>query len=104
MGSRKVAARGGLFSCRENITNNAVSSGRSNMFSKVLKIVVDAVLSLMFLIVASILINAIASVIFGKKPNGDADFNGHILLAITVAITLVFAWWFYKYVSFKKSK
>jgi len=72
------------------------------MVSKILKIVLDAVLSLMFLIVASILINAIAGAIFGKKPDGDADFNGHILFAITVAITLVFAWWFYKYVSLKK--
>jgi hypothetical protein len=68
------------------------------MSGKIVKIVIDAVLSFMFFIVAAILINWIAGMIFGTKSNGDADFNGFVLLAITVAITIVFAVWFYKYV------
>lgn len=71
---------------------------------KILKIAIDAILSFVFLLMMSIIINAIAAAIFGKKPNGDADFNGWLLFAITVAITLVFSWWFYKHVSIKKSK
>jgi len=73
------------------------------MKSKVVKIVIDVVLSFMFLIVASILINWIAGMIFGTKSNGDADFNGGALLAITVVLTLVFAVWFYKYVQLGKN-
>lgn len=68
------------------------------MKNKVGKIIIDAVLSFMFLIVASILINWIAGMIFGTDSKGNADFNGGILFAITLAITLVFAVWFYKYV------
>jgi len=72
------------------------------MLRKVIKIVIDAVLSLVFLLMMSIIIDSLAGAIFGNKPNGDADFNGHILLAITVTITLVFSVWFYKRVSIKK--
>lgn len=57
----------------------------------------------MFLLMASILINWIAGLIFGTDSKGNADFNGHILLAITVALTVVFSVWLYKYVSFKKT-
>ncbi len=72
------------------------------MSGKVSKIILDVVLSFVFLIVMSIVINWIAGLIFGTKSNGDADFNGGVLLAVTVAITLVFAVWFYKYVAIKK--
>jgi len=72
------------------------------MSGKIVKIIIDVVLSFMFLIVASILINWIAGMIFGTKSNGDADFNGGVLLAITVLLTLVFAAWFYKYVHLGK--
>lgn len=74
------------------------------MASKIGKIVIDIVLSLMFLLMTSIIINAIAASIFGKKSNGDADFSGGILLAITVVLTLGFAVWFYRYVRFEKNK
>jgi hypothetical protein len=73
------------------------------MKSKVVKIVIDVVLSFMFLIVASIIINWIAGMIFGTDSKGNADFNGGILLAITVILTLVFAVWFYKYVRLGKN-
>lgn len=72
------------------------------MKNKALKIVVDLVLSFMFLIVASILINWIAGMIFGSKSNGDADFNGGVLFAITCVLTVVFAVWFYKFVHLGK--
>lgn len=75
------------------------------MKSKVTKVVVDAALSFVFFIVASILINWIAGLIFGTDSKGNADFNGGVLLTITTAITLVFAVWFYKYIHLgKKSK
>ena len=72
------------------------------MKSKALKIVVDIVLSFIFLIVASILINWLAGLIFGTKSNGDADFNGGVLFAITCVLTLGFAVWFYKFVHLGK--
>lgn len=72
------------------------------MKSKALKIVVDLGLSFMFLIVASILINWIAGLIFGTKSNGDADFSGGVLFAITCVLTLAFAVWFYKFVHLGK--
>jgi len=93
-----------VFSCHENTTNNAVSSGRSNMFSKLTKIVIDVILSFVFFIVMSIIVNAVAAALFGKKPNGDANVNGHVLLIITTVIALGFAYWFYKYVSIKKKE
>jgi hypothetical protein len=73
------------------------------MASKILKIVIDIVLSFMFLIVASILINWIAGMIFGTDSRGNADFNGGILFAITVVLTLAFAIWFYKFVHLYKN-
>lgn len=72
------------------------------MKSKAIKVVVDVVLSFMFLIVASMIIDWIAGMIFGKKSNGSADFNGGVLFTITLALTAVFSVWFYKYVSLKK--
>jgi len=72
------------------------------MKSKVVKVVVDVVLSFVFFIVASILINWIAGMIVGTDSKGNADFNGGVLLAITFAVTLVFAIWFYKYVHLGK--
>jgi hypothetical protein len=68
------------------------------MASKTVKVVADVALSFVFLIVASIIINWIAGMIFGTDSKGNADVNGGILLAITVVITLAFAVWFYKYV------
>ncbi len=72
------------------------------MTGKVGKIIIDIVLSLMFFIVAAILIDWIASLIFGTKDEGGADFSGWVLLTITTAITIVFAVWFYKYVHLHK--
>lgn len=74
------------------------------MKSKILKIVIDVVLSFMFLLMASIIINWIAGLIFGTDSRGNADFNGGILFAITVVVTLAFSVWFYKSVSIKKNK
>lgn len=70
--------------------------------AKIGKIALDVVLSLVFFIAAAILINWIAGLIFGTDSEGNADFNGHVLLAITVAVTVAFAVWFYKFVTIKK--
>jgi hypothetical protein len=73
------------------------------MKSKLAKIVIDVVLTFMFLLMASIIINWIAGLIFGTDSRGNADFNGGVLFAITVALSLGFAYWFYKYVNIGKS-
>lgn len=74
------------------------------MAPKIGKIVLDIVLSFMFFIVASIIIDWIAGMIFGTKSNGNADFNGGVLLAITTLITLAFGIWFYRYVRIGKKQ
>lgn len=74
------------------------------MVGKIGKITLDVVLSFMFFIVAAIILDAIAQLIFGKKPGGGADVNGHLMLAITFVLTLVFAVCFYKYVRLGKNK
>lgn len=68
------------------------------MTSKIVKVVADVVLSFVFLIVTSIIINWIAGMLFGTDSRGNANVNGGILLAITSVITLAFSVWFYKYV------
>lgn len=70
------------------------------MPAKILTIIRDVILSFVFFIVAAIVINWVAGMIFGTKSNGDADFNGNILLAITVAATLLF----YKYGIIRKTE
>lgn len=72
------------------------------MANKAVKVVVDIVLSFVFLIVASIIINWIAGMIFGVDSRGNANVNGGILFAITLIATLGFAVWFYKYVHLGK--
>lgn len=72
------------------------------MAGKIGKVIIDIILSFIFLIVASIVINWLAGLIFGTDSRGNANFNGGILFAITVAFTLAFAVWFYKYVHLGK--
>lgn len=73
------------------------------MANKVVKVVVDVILSFIFFIVASILVNWIAGLIFGYDDRGNANLSGGILMAITVLLTLGFAIWFYKFVHLGKS-
>lgn len=73
------------------------------MANKTIKVVVDVILSFIFFIVASILVNWIAGMIFGYDDGGNANMNGGVLLAITVFLTLGFAIWFYKFVHLGKS-
>ncbi len=78
------------------------------MAGKIGKIILDVVLSLIFFLAVAILIDWIASKIFGTTMNADGtttvNFNGGVLLAITTALTIAFAVWFYKHVTLKKSK
>jgi hypothetical protein len=104
VGVRRASLVAGFLIATKLLLNNAVSSGRSFMVSKLIKIVIDAILTFVFFIVMSIIVNSTAASIFGKKPNGDANFNGHVLLIITTVIAIVFAVWFYKYVSIKKNE
>jgi len=73
------------------------------MSGKVGKIIIDVVLSFMFFIVAAIILDAIAQMIFGKKSGGGADVNGHVMLVIDSLLTLAFAVWFYKFVHLGKN-
>lgn len=74
------------------------------MAGKIGKIVLDAVLALIFFLTTAILIDWVASKIFGTTVNPDGthtvNFNGGVLLAMTTVLTIVFAVWFYKYVHF----
>lgn len=73
------------------------------MANKAVKVVVDVILSFIFFIVASILVNWIAGSIFGYDDRGNANLSGGILMTITVLLTLGFAVWFYKFVHLGKS-
>jgi hypothetical protein len=70
------------------------------MLKKILKIVLDLVVSAIVFLILAILIDWIASKIFGTTTNADGvthvNLNGGVLLAITFALTAVFAVWFYK--------
>lgn len=75
------------------------------MAGKIGKIILSTVLSLVFFIPAAILLDAIAGMIFGHRSDGQADVNGHAMLAITTLLAIVFGVCFYKYVHLsKKSK
>ena len=67
---------------------------------KILKIVLDLVVSVLVFLVLAILIDWIASKIFGTTTNAEGvthvNLNGGVLLAITFVLTSVFAVWFYK--------
>ena len=70
------------------------------MVKKLILIVVDAVLSFIFFIIAAIVLDLIASKIFGThQVNGESvlNVNGGIMVAVTLALTIVFAVWFYKF-------
>lgn len=74
------------------------------MANKTVKVIADLILSFVFLIVASIIINWIAGMIFGVDSRGNANVNGGVLFVITVLVTLGFAVWFYKYVHLGKGE
>lgn len=70
------------------------------MVSKIIIIVVDTVLSFIFFIIAAILLDLVASKIFGThQVNGETvlNVNGGIMVAVTLALTIAFAVWFYKF-------
>ena len=73
------------------------------MARKTLKIVLDIVISAIVFLILALLIDWIASKIFGTTTNADGSstvkFNGGVLLAITTVLTVVFAVWFYKFLT-----
>ncbi len=79
------------------------------MVRKTLKIVLDLVISALVFLILALLIDWVASLIFGKTPKPDGtstvNFNGGVLLAITTVLTIAFAIWFYKFlVNYKVTK
>jgi len=70
------------------------------MLRKILKIVLDVVVSAIVFLILAILIDWLASKIFGTTTNADGvthvNLNGGVLLAITTVLTIAFAIWFYK--------
>lgn len=78
------------------------------MKSKAVKIVLDAVLSVVVLFVSSILLAWILGTVFGGTKGADGkeygNYNSGILLVIASAITVTFAVWFYKMLSKKSNK
>lgn len=70
------------------------------MLRKILKIVLDVAVSAIVFLILAILIDWIASKIFGTTTNAEGvthvNLNGGVLLAITTVLTIAFAIWFYK--------
>jgi TRAP-type C4-dicarboxylate transport system permease small subunit len=70
------------------------------MLRKILKILLDIIVSFIVFLILAMLIDWIASKIFGTTTNADGvthvNLNGGILLAITTILTIAFAIWFYK--------
>lgn len=70
------------------------------MLRKILKIVLDVAVSAIVFLILAILIDWVASKIFGTTTNADGvthvNLNGGVLLAITTVLTIAFAIWFYK--------
>ena len=73
------------------------------MVSKILKIVLDAILSFIFFFVAAILLDWVAGKIFGTHAGADGDkvinVNGGVMVVVTLALTLAFAAWLYKFLT-----
>lgn len=70
------------------------------MLRKILKIILDVAVSAVVFLILAILIDWVASKIFGTTTNTDGvthvNLNGGVLLAITTVLTIAFAIWFYK--------
>lgn len=67
---------------------------------KVLKILLDLVVSAMVFLILAILIDWVASKLFGTTTNADGithvNINGGVLLGMTTLLTVGFGVWFYK--------
>lgn len=78
------------------------------MVSKILKIVIDAVVSFVFFFITSILLAWAGGTIFGTVKGADGqnygNYNGGVLIAIALILTVVFAILFYKMLSKKNNK
>jgi len=73
------------------------------MTSKVLRIVLDAVVSFVFFIIAAIVLDWVGGKIFGTRTGAHGDkvinVNGGVMVAVTLLLTAVFAVWFYKFLT-----
>lgn len=73
------------------------------MIRKALKVILDLAVSLVVFLILAILIDWIASKVFGTTTNADGvthvNLNGGILLGITTVLTIGFAVWFYKLIT-----
>jgi len=71
--------------------------------SKVLRIVLDAVVSFVFFIIAAILLDWVGGRIFGTRigahGNEVINVNGGVMVGVTLILTAAFAVWFYKFLS-----
>jgi hypothetical protein len=73
------------------------------MARKAPKIVLDVIVSAIVFLVLALLLDWLASLIFGKTVHADGSstvkLNGGVLLAITTVLTITFAVWFYKFLT-----
>lgn len=78
------------------------------MVIKILKIVLDAVISFAVLYITTILLAWVGGVVFGTVKGTDGkdygNYNSGVLIAISFALTIVFAVWFYKFLNKKSRK
>ena len=99
----------GFFDCHEtkSITSPARHmKGNIIMVSKIFKIVLDVVLSIVILFVTAVLSAWVAGFIVGttKDPSGQEVLNGGAItsltiLAICTTVTITFAVWFYRFMT-----
>lgn len=65
-----------------------------------LKIALDAVVSLLVFLVLALVLDLIASKIFGTHTGPDGaevlNVNGGVMVVVTLALTLMFSYWFFK--------
>lgn len=73
------------------------------MKNKILKIVVDTVVSFVFFFITAILLSWVGSVVFGTVKGADGrdygNYNSGILIVIAFALTIVFSVRFYKFLN-----
>ena len=73
------------------------------MFNKAIRIILDAVVSFVFFILAAIILDWSGGKIFGTRTgaygNQVINVNGGVMVGVTLVLTIAFAVWFYKFLS-----
>lgn len=73
------------------------------MASTAVKLILDAIASFVFFIIAAIILDWIGGKIFGTRigehGNEVINVNGGVMVGVTLVLTAVFAVWLYKFLT-----